>query len=45
MTRKPFALAAGFGTNVGGYLLALIVLNLGRPDAPSPMWEGFACPE
>jgi hypothetical protein len=38
MTREPFALAAGFGTNVVGYVVGLLVLNLGHADAPSPLW-------
>jgi uncharacterized membrane protein YedE/YeeE len=38
MNRTPYALAAGFGTNVVGYGLSLVVLNLGQGDAPSVLW-------
>jgi hypothetical protein len=38
VTQELLALAAGFGTNVGGYLLGLIVLNFGKSDTPSPVW-------
>jgi hypothetical protein len=39
MKREPYALAAGFGTNVAGYVAAIFVLNLlGRGEAPSLMW-------
>jgi hypothetical protein len=38
MSREPYALAAGFGTNVGGYVVALVVLSLGHAEALSPVW-------
>jgi hypothetical protein len=38
MNREPYALAAGFGTNVGGYALSLVVLNMGHPEVPSLPW-------
>jgi hypothetical protein len=38
MTRQLLALAAGFGTNIGGYVVSLIALKLGQSNAPSAVW-------
>ena len=38
MNQKAFALAAGFATNIAGYVVALVVLNLGRAGTPSFLW-------
>jgi hypothetical protein len=37
MRREAYALSAGFGTNVGGYVLALVVLRLIHADTPSTL--------
>jgi hypothetical protein len=39
MNQKAIALAAGFATNVVGYIVSIVVLNLfGRADTPSFLW-------
>jgi hypothetical protein len=37
MRREAYALAAGFATNIGGYVLALVVLKLIHADTPSAL--------
>jgi hypothetical protein len=38
MTRDLLALAAGFCTNIVGYVVALIVLNFSHAETPSALW-------
>lgn len=37
MGREAYALAAGFGTNLGGYVLGIVVLKLIHSNAPSAL--------
>jgi hypothetical protein len=38
MKQNAYALGAGFGTNVLGYLLSLGFINLFHNETPSPLW-------
>ena len=38
MNRELYALAAGLGTNVGGYVVSVAILSLGGTGAPSLLW-------